>query len=129
MAEIHGRVWWSELMTRDVPGAVEFYETVCGWTVATMDMPEGPYRVCHADGVPVAGIMDMTPLTHLDGVRSHWMTYLAVDDVDHAMTETLAAGGVVQRVPFDIPEVGRVAIVTDPGGGVVGLITPVLPAS
>lgn len=124
MSEFHGRVWWSELMTRDVPGAKEFFETICGWKIEAMEMPEGDYFVCVKDGEPIAGIIDMTPLTHLDGVRSRWMTYLAVDDVDEAMTQTLAGGGVVQRPPFDIPTVGRVAMVTDPGGALVGLVTP-----
>lgn len=58
-----------------------------------------------------------------DGTGSVWFTYLAVDDLDAALREAEAAGGVVQRQPFSIPLAGRIAIVTDPGGAAV-LIMP-----
>ena len=128
MTENHGKVWWSELMTRDVPGAKDYYETVCGWQIDRMQMPEGDYWLCQQDGLPVAGMMDMSGMGHLDGIPAHWFTYLAVDDVDAAVNETEAAGGVVQRPPWDVPQVGRIAIVTDPTGAPVGLMTPADPA-
>jgi hypothetical protein len=34
------------------------------------------------------------------------------------------AGGSVMRDPFDVPEVGRIAIVADPGGAAQGWMTP-----
>lgn len=124
MTQNHGKIWWSELMTRDVPAAREYYEAVCGWTIEEMQMPEGPYFICKQGEEMVAGIMDMTPMTHLDGVPSHWFTYIAVDDIDAAMTATVAAGGVVQRAPFEVGEVGKIAIVTDSTGAAVGLMQP-----
>lgn len=124
MSEDHGRIWWSELMTRDIPGAMQFYQSVCGWQVDRTATPEGEYYVCTIDDEPVAGIMDISSMPNLDGTGSVWFTYLAVDDLDAALREAEAAGGVIQRQPFSIPLVGRIAIVTDPGGAAVGLITP-----
>ncbi len=123
--DIHGTVLWNELMTRDVPGAVAFYEAVCGWRFRPVAAAEGPYLVAHSMDAPVAGIFDMEPLHHLDGVPAHWFTYLGVDDLDAAIEEAVAAGGVVQRAPFPIPNVGRVAIVADPSGAGVGMVQPV----
>ena len=124
MSEDHGKVWWCELMTRDIPGVTQFYQSVCGWTVDRTATPEGEYYLCLKGDEPVAGIMDVSAMPNLDGTGSTWFTYLAVDDLDAALREAEAAGGVVQRRPFDIPLAGRIAIVTDPGGAPVGLITP-----
>lgn len=124
MSDPHGKVWWSELMTRDIPGALDYYETICGWRVEPMQAPEGPYYVCHAGETPVAGIMDMSAMGHLDGVPAHWFTYIAVADLDTALADSRAHGGVVQRDAWDVPGIGRIAIVTDPTGAAVGLIEP-----
>ncbi len=50
----------------------------------------------------------------------HWFTYIAVDDVDSRVAKVEAAGGMVIRPPFDVPGVGRIAIVKDKGGAVCG---------
>ena len=45
-------------------------------------------------------------------------------DVDAAVAETTALGGEIRRPPFDMPGIGRIAIVADPTGAVMGLMTP-----
>lgn len=30
MSDVHGTIWWSELMTRDVPAALAHYDQVIG---------------------------------------------------------------------------------------------------
>ena len=52
------------------------------------------------------------------------MSYLAVDDIDARLKAAVDAGGTVIREAFDVPMVGRIAIVADPTGGVMGWITP-----
>ncbi len=124
----HGAVWWSELMTRDVPGALDYYRSVCGWSIDTVQMEDGSdYHVAVAHGKPATGIMDMTGLPGMDKVPPHWFTYLAVDDTDVVVEQTLAAGGTILRPPFDVAEVGRIVMVTDPTGAAVGFMTPVFP--
>jgi len=39
--------------------------------------------------------------------------------------KALASGGTLMRPVFDVAGVGRIAILKDPTGGVVGWITPV----
>jgi predicted enzyme related to lactoylglutathione lyase len=125
MSTIHGTVWWSELMTRDVAAARAYYEQVCHWQFDEMPMPEGTYLVAQAHGRPVAGLMDMAGLPGMDDVPPHWFTYLAVDDLDAALAAADAAGGQTVRAPYDVPDVGRIALVKDAGGAAVGLMTPV----
>lgn len=48
---------------------------------------------------------------------------MTVDDVDSRSAMVAGAGGVVLAAPMDIPNVGRLAIIQDPTGGVIGIIT------
>lgn len=121
----HGDIHWSELATGDVAGAKAFFEKIAGWTVVDTPMPEGMYHVCMVGEKPVAGIMSLDMIEGSGEMPPHWMTYIAVDDVDAAVRETAAAGGTVIREPFDVPQAGRIAIIQDPGGAVVGIMTPV----
>jgi predicted enzyme related to lactoylglutathione lyase len=47
------------------------------------------------------------------------MSYLAVDDIDARLIKAKAAGATVMREPFDVPGVGRIAILRE-GRGRVG---------
>jgi predicted enzyme related to lactoylglutathione lyase len=111
-----GAVVWNELATRDPDGAKAFYEAVFGVEVAPWDNPGGAgmdYRIFKADGEGVGGLMvmgDQFP----EGVPPHWMTYFAVEDVDATIEQAIAAGGGNPHGPFDVPGVGRIAILTDP---------------
>lgn len=124
MSENHGKVWWSELMTRDVAGAKAYYKQMCGWEYETMPMPEGDYHLGMVGGAPTVGIMDMSDLPNLEGVPPHWMSYFAVDDIDAVCAATKTAGGKVLREPFDVPGTGRIAILEDPTGAAMGMMTP-----
>jgi predicted enzyme related to lactoylglutathione lyase len=119
----HGTIHWSELHTNDVEGTKAFFAATAGWTYEGMPMPNTTYWVANANGVSVAGIMDAAAVP--DGPReAHWMTYIAVDDIDKVAAETAANGGTIVSPPFDVPGVGRIAMIMDPGGAVVGMMTP-----
>jgi len=122
MSETHGTVHWSELMTRDVPKALAYYGKICGWTFDMMPMPEGEYHIGMQGGRPTVGIMGMEAMP--EDEAPHWMTYIAVDDVDKAVAQSRKAGGEVSRDCYDVPGVGRIAIVADPSGAKVGIMTP-----
>ena len=126
MSDSHGMVWWTELMTRDVPRAVKYYETVCGWNWDTMEMQDGSgdYYIGKKGDTPLIGIMDMSSLAHLKDVPPHWFSYFAVDDVDAAVQATKDAGGSQIRDVFEVPGIGRIAMLMDPTGAAMGLLTP-----
>ena len=125
MSNAHGEVCWSELLTRDVAGAKAYYAATLGWTFEDVPMEDGAtYVLAMLAGAPVAGIADMAALGMPEQVPAHWFTYFAVDDVDAAAAAVTAAGGAVVRPPFDVPGTGRIAILNDPVGAGVGLMTP-----
>lgn len=125
MTEQHGTIHWTELMTDDIDRAKAYYTALCGWDWDTMPMEEGgTYCIAKRGEEMVAGMMSLADMPGMETVPPHWMTYLAVDDVDAAVKETQAQGGVVHRAPWDVPGVGRIAMIADPSGAAIGLMTP-----
>jgi predicted enzyme related to lactoylglutathione lyase len=120
----HGSFYWNELLTKNVEDAKKFYETTIGWSYQAMPMPDGAtYWVAIMGGKPVGGIFP-TNGPGLEKVPEAWMSYLAVDDVDARVAKATAAGAKLMRPIFDVPNVGRIAILTEPGGAGVGWMTP-----
>ena len=120
----HGTFCWNELMTRDVEGAKRFYESTIGWSFQAMPMADGgTYWVATLDGKSVAGILSLNAPGY-DGVPESWMSYLAVDDVDARVAKAIKAGAKLMKPIFDVPDVGRIAILMQPGGAGVGWMTP-----
>jgi hypothetical protein len=64
----------------------------------------------------VGGVFRLTEDMCQHGASPGWMMYIGVDDVDASVTAITAAGGSVQMAAFDIPDVGRIAMVSDPQG-------------
>jgi hypothetical protein len=120
----HGAFHWNELMTRDVKKAKDFYGKSLGWTFDDMPMGEGvTYTIIKSNGEMVGGLMPMDG-PGFDGMPEHWLSYVAVDDVDKRAKAATAAGGKVMREPWDVPGVGRMAIVAAPGGATQGWMVP-----
>jgi predicted enzyme related to lactoylglutathione lyase len=113
---------WDELLTTDVDGAKAFYGEVVGWTPRDLDMEEsGVYTMFHTGEAQRAGAMQVPP-----GLEAppHWLTYLACDDVDATVARAEELGGQTYKAPFDVPTVGRMAILADPTGAVFGVYHP-----
>jgi predicted enzyme related to lactoylglutathione lyase len=122
----HGHFHWNELATRNVEKAKTFYGAIVGWTFAGMPMPGGgTYWLAKVGDMPVAGLFDMTGMEGTENIPEHWLSYLAVDDVDARVKQAVNAGATLLKGPFDVPEAGRIAILKEPTGAVVGWMTPI----
>jgi uncharacterized protein len=121
----HGRFHWNELMTRDVEKAKKFYADTIGWSFQDMPMPEGTYWIAMIEDEPVAGIFAIGGPEY-QGVNEMWMSYIAVDDVDARVRKAVQAGAKLMKGPFDVPGVGRIAMLTEPGGAGIGWMTPAM---
>lgn len=112
-----GNFVWHELRTTDAEGAEEFYKYVIGWQTKSSGDPGGvPYTLLTAAGSEVAGLMEITPDMAVKGVRSCWVGFIGVDDVDAYARRIEDAGGKLHFPPMDIPTVGRFTSVEDPQG-------------
>jgi uncharacterized protein len=124
MPNSHGTFHWNELCARDVAAAKKFYADTIGWTYDGMPMPDGgTYWVAKMGDQPVAGIFDISGPDY-KGVPDNWMPYLAVDDVDARAKKAVAGGARMMKPAFDVPGVGRIVVLMEPGGAAVGWITP-----
>ena len=56
-----------------------------------------------------------------EGLDDGWIAYVEVSDVDATAVRAAALGGEIVRPPFDVPGVGRNALLRDPLGALVGL--------
>lgn len=128
----HGQFHWNELMTTDADAARSFYQSVVGWEVNVMSFDdvtkpaadgEQGYTVWMTGDNPSGGMMQMQG-PEFEGVPPHWACYIHVDDVDAASAKAEELGGTVIKAVFEVPNVGKIAIVQDPQGAVIGLITP-----
>ena len=122
----HGRFFWNELMVHDLDRAKSFYKQTLGWTFDPMPMAGGgTYWIIKSSGQLVGGVFEMTDPA-MQQKPEGWMGYIAVDDIDVRTQKALAAGAQLMKPIFDIPEVGRTAILREPGGAMICWITPVM---
>lgn len=120
----HGTFSWMELNTGDVEKAKAFFGDTIGWTFKNQPMDSGDYWLAFVGDTPIAGIVALDAFSPPD-VPPHWFSYLAVDDIDARVAAAAKAGATIMRPPFDVPDVGRIAILQDPTGAVMGWMTPV----
>jgi hypothetical protein len=121
----HGAVSWSELMTTDPAGAKQFYSKLFGWSMKDMSMPDGTYTTAQVGETAVVGIMSVPP--QAAGMPPSWGTYVTVTDVDATLLEVVRLGGKVLMPPIQVPNVGRMAVIQDPQGAALSIITYSMP--
>jgi predicted enzyme related to lactoylglutathione lyase len=80
-----------------------------------------------SDGKFAGGVLQLTSEMQEHGARPTWLAYISVGDVDEAVRTVNDSGGKSLMPPFDIPQVGRVAMVTDPQGAPFYLMKPTPP--
>lgn len=120
----HGTIHWTELNTWDVDKAKAFYAATFGWSFEAMAMAQGTYWIIRQGDRLIGGLMPMTSPA-FDGIPDHWFTYFAVDDLESRLRQAVTAGGKILHQPFDVPGVGRIAVVKDAVGAGAGWIQPV----
>ncbi|MCA1633250.1 MAG: VOC family protein [Acidobacteria bacterium] len=116
----HGAFCWNELGTTDVEAAKKFYTELFGWKLKEGHVAPMIYNEIMVNGEAVGGIYQMGP--EFGGAPSHWMPYVAVDDVDASAKRVEELGGKVCVPPTDIPSVGRFSVINDPTGASLSLI-------
>lgn len=122
VVDVRGRFVWHQLLTRDVPAVKKFYPRIAGWQ--TQAWPLDPnYTVCHAAGVPTAGMMAFTNEVPAEA-PSHWLQYIGTRDVDGTADNTVRLGGSIVKEPAEMRGAGRYAVLRDPQGAVFAVIDP-----
>lgn len=114
---------WAILMSRSVEAAKVFYGNVLGWRFERF--ADGPYPTWVArneEGRSVAAFVDSSQSDFPDAPEL-WLPYFVVSDLDAHLAAAEALGATLLRPPIEVPNAGRIALLRQPGGGIVGWIT------
>ena len=112
---------WVDLSSTDAAGAREFYGKLFGWTAEPeKDPAAGGYAIARLNGKDVAGIGgQMDP-----NAPSAWTIYIGAKDAAAVAKKVEAEGGKVVAPPFDVMDVGRMAVFQDPAGAFIAVWEP-----
>ncbi|HEV2915533.1 MAG TPA: VOC family protein [Pyrinomonadaceae bacterium] len=119
-APANGTFCWNELATTSLETAKKFYTELLGWKLKESNAAGMVYNEIVAGGAEIGGMYQMT--AEFGNAPSHWMAYVAVDDVDARAKQAEELGGKVCVPPSDIPNVGRFCVINDPTGAAISLI-------
>lgn len=115
-----GRFVWLDLVTEDVDAVKDFYGGLFGWTFERISQDD-TYTLIRSGTKPMGGIVYSDRLS--DVTESRWVSYLSVPDVDAAVRALRGGGGEVFVEPRNVPDRGRLAVVSDPQGAVFALLS------
>jgi hypothetical protein len=112
---------WIDLSSTDPAGARDFYSKLFGWTAEVEKDPKaGGYALARLGGKDVAGIGgQMEP-----NAPSAWMVYIGTRDAAATAKKVEAEGGKVVAPPFEVMDVGRMAVFQDPTGAFIAAWEP-----
>lgn len=121
----NGLFSWVDLSTTDPEAAKAFYGGLFGWDAVDIPTPMGPpYTMFRIEGYNVAGAGPLPPDMRAQGVPPFWSSYVNHESVDAVLEKVSAAGGTVVMPVMDVMEEGRMAMIQDPTGAVVGIWQP-----
>jgi predicted enzyme related to lactoylglutathione lyase len=112
-----GTFSWAELATSDADGAKAFYGELFGWEVE--DVPAGPdmtYTMARVGGKEAAAMYQQGEREQ--GIPPNWHSYVTVESVDDAAARAKNLGATLVQDPFDVMDVGRMAVIRDPTGAI-----------
>jgi uncharacterized protein len=122
-----GSFSWIELSCPDAERAKAFYGGVFGWTSQSYPYGEGGTSsytefATAGTGNVIAGMVQAPDQWRTAG-PAQWAVYFEVADTDATAAKALELGGSVGFEPYDIPHVGRLAVLADPYGAAFTVMT------
>ncbi len=115
-----GLVHWVELHSKDIDTDIAWLKKTFGFDISEMQMPNGPYYILKNGDQPRGGVM----ASQSDDAPAMWLVWINVSNVDETLASAESNNGKVLSPIFEVPGVGRMAVMQDPTGGVLGVITP-----
>jgi predicted enzyme related to lactoylglutathione lyase len=112
-----GTFSWADVTTTDQDGAKRFYSGLFGWEADDQPVGDGVYySMMRLDGRAAAAISPQPQQQREAGVPPMWNNYVTVGSADEAADRATQLGATVHAPPFDVMDVGRMAVIQDPQG-------------
>jgi predicted enzyme related to lactoylglutathione lyase len=105
------------IAAHDLARSAAFYSKLFAWRLV-------PFSNQLTAAIPPAG-PSVSLLSDVPHGAQGTVPFVGVPDVDAALARVVAAGGVIERAPWEVPPVGRFARFRDPSGTVYGLTSAV----
>jgi predicted enzyme related to lactoylglutathione lyase len=119
--QIAGAFSWSELLTNDIEGAKAFYGEIFGWHFKEGKVSNTPYTVIEVAGEEIGGISPLP--SQSPTMPPTWGTYVTVEDVEATLQKVEALGGKILMSPIAIPPAACFALIQDPQGANLAVIS------
>jgi uncharacterized protein len=120
-----GNFVWIELTTTDQSAAQRFYSSLLGWQHQDSVMgPDMTYTMFRLSGRDVGGAYTMKAEERQMGIPPNWLLYIGVENADETVAQIIEHGGNPMSPAFDVPNVGRMAVIQDPAGAVFAIFEP-----
>ncbi len=121
-----GKIIWRDLLTHDPEGSQRFYEALFGWEFENIGNAAGlgsdsTYTLIRHNGNLIGGMIDTIALNNRNDI-SQWVVLMSVEDIDAGVAKITAAGGEVMTPPTDLQRRGKLAVVRDAEGALLGLL-------
>ncbi|MFG2634169.1 VOC family protein [Streptomyces sp. NPDC048362] len=116
---------WVELHVGDPQTAIPFYRDLFGWRAEEMRAPGMSYQVLSVgEGDRQEGAFGGVAALQPGHEDARWVPYFAVADVDAVVAAVEDNGGTVLMPAATVPDVGRIAWLTDPDHAVFAVLRP-----
>jgi len=110
---------WVELGTNDTAGAKAFYTSLLGLTAVDNPMSEEMvYTILQKGEETAAGLYQNRE------APPNWLSYISVASADESAAKATSLGAAIIAEPFDVMEMGRMAIIKDPQGAMFAIWQP-----
>lgn len=116
-----GTFCWIDLAVTNAEEAKKFYAGLFGWHAHEIPVGPGVFTMLELDGKEVASLYQLSEQQQAQGVPAHWMPYVAVTSVDGMAERVRSLGGQILVEPFDVLDLGRMALILDPTGAPLAL--------
>lgn len=121
-----GKIIWRDLLTDDPSASQRFYGELFGWEFESIGTASNlrsntAYTLIRHNGRLIGGMIDTLALNNRDDI-SQWVVLMAVEDLDARVTAVTGSGGEIIAPPTDLQDRGRLALVRDAEGALLGLL-------
>lgn len=119
-SNINSSFCWSEHASRNSNISIPFYEQLFSWSSKTENFGDLPYTTFYFNERPVAGLYIMG--SDMANIPCHWLPYFMISNIDTAIAITHKYNGKLLIPKTFIEHIGFFSVISDPQGGVFGLI-------
>lgn len=121
-----GKIIWRDLLTNDPPASQQFYGELFGWEFESVGTASNlksnsSYTLIRHNGKLIGGMIDTLALNNRDDI-SQWVVLMSVEDIDASVEAVTASGGKIMTPPTDLQSRGRIAVIRDVEGALLGLL-------